>query len=72
MTFEQFRATRRAMTAQAFGEIVQDSMFDDFDSGVLAYGTEETGFFYIETLRDGSHALTLYSEQYTGDGSDSI
>jgi hypothetical protein len=54
--FNSFRATRREMSAKAFGKAIGESMWEeDFDTRFLVYAD----LWYIEICDDGRHMLLL-------------
>lgn len=63
MTLTEFVQSRQDMTPEAFGLIVRDQMFSDYDPGIVmqVYG----GGYWIERKPDGTHWLLLERDEYT-------
>lgn len=56
MTFDEFKATRRIMSAQAFGELVGDLAWEsEPDTQFYVYGDS----WWIEILANGDFCLTI-------------
>ena len=59
--FEIFRATRKQMSARAFGELISDAMWEDDDkSQFLVYDDA----WYIEICDDRRHMLVLENQNW--------
>ncbi|MCW3783901.1 hypothetical protein [Defluviimonas salinarum] len=67
-TIDEFRATRREMSAQNFGGLVKDLAWEgDPETVFLVYDDA----FYIEKLDDGRFLLTIENQGWiTGDPDD--
>jgi len=57
---EDFRATRTAMSAHEYGDLVQDAQWVDDAGTFLVYGAT----FYIEAMPDGSFQLPLVHDTF--------
>lgn len=66
MTFAEFQATRRSMSAQEYGELIGDKFWeDDPEAKYLVYADH----WNIELCDDGRYLLILGNQQrITGDG----